>query len=87
MLCKLLQWQRTERHVETVLIVRSIFSIVLDVMEIRLSYGLCTEAENCLNVSAGAFLKTLKLFLYFMSKTDIFPYFLDYVQSLVEFIA
>jgi len=27
-------------------------------MEIRLSYGLCTEAENCLNVSAGAFLKT-----------------------------
>lgn len=58
MLCKLLQWQQTKRHVETALIVRSIFSIVLDVMEIHLSYGLCTEAENCLNVSAGMFLKT-----------------------------
>lgn len=74
MLCKLSQWRQTKRYVETALIVRNIFSIVLDVMEIRPSYGLCMEAENCLNVFAGTFLKTRRnLFsILQLSKNDIF---------------
>lgn len=90
MLYKLLQWQRIKHHVEMVLIVRNIFSTVLDVMEIHPFYGLCMEAESCLSAFAGTFYEDVKLFLliidYNVVKIIFFCIILDYVQSLVEFI-
>lgn len=42
-------------------------------MEIHPSYGLCTEAENCLNVSAGVLLTTRRnlRFIFYSHKNNI----------------